>query len=253
MMTGPKIHLWLCHSYLPPSSCLSFKFWIPCLFLSLVWFHGQLPMSLWISDTSLICCAAHRDAALQTLSFLLCVAVWPVGLCWPHPAKYFRLYQIRKLQANNNDLLSSRFISMLMFSWRKQPWYNRCTLFPCYLYFLLLITKLPSSFYPLWNSTFFPQQDRNSDAITSTVHVSTGRHKLPRTQRYTVMWKHTGRNMQEAIYSAASSKFPQLKTFRVMFSLNTAVLCLLHLWYCWDVGLFYITNHRHNLHRLCSS
>lgn len=100
--------------------------------------RGQLAISLWTSlyILDLVCCPVRCDPANE---FILCVTLWLVGLCWSHPVRHFSFYQIRKLQDNNDGLLSYRlFVSMLLFSHGEQHPYQRCTCSLLFLFFLLI-------------------------------------------------------------------------------------------------------------------
>lgn len=149
----------------------------------------------------------------EQMCFLFSFTVGFVGLRWSHPVRRFSFYQIRE-----HGLLSYRiFICTLLFSCRKTASISSLHLF-LHLFFCLvrlsnyrkLFEVLTSSFYPLWNLLwnlfFLPQQDRNSDAITAVVHVSTGRHKLPGTVSSTECEciqekKHAGNNLWRGLVS----------------------------------------------------
>lgn len=125
-----------------------------------------------------------------------------VGLRWSHPVQVFQLLSDKTaakqqqfavlqlvcvhivvvMRKNNNKKKRNSINTTTTTTTVLEPIYNANN------------RKSSPSFHPLWK-LLSPQQDRNSDAITTTVHVSTGSHKLPGTVSFTEMQAHAGKKI----------------------------------------------------------
>lgn len=129
--------------------------------------------------------------------------------CWPVLLTPCTVFQFLSDKKNPQQqwwfVCLTDYLQVVVFMWK-----NSVIAAPVSFYFIFLANyrKLLQSWpHPfILCEMFFSQQDKNSDAITSAGHVSTGRQKLPETVSFTEMWMQ-GKNMQEAIHSVASSEW----------------------------------------------
>lgn len=141
-------------------------------------------------------CLALWDVARQTNQPFRCTTAWFVGFLLLTPFTAFQFLSDKKAPTQQQQ----RFVVLQVIS----------RLFLFFTNYWKLLQGCPPPFMLCETPPFFLQHDRNSDAITSPVHVSTGRHKLSRTIASQTCECIQGKNVQWAVYKVALGEFSKL-------------------------------------------